>query len=601
VRIFQIDRVRNITPENFIEHVDFLNQHNGQQYSELNLHADTFYQKPNGSGYFGRIVTQFNILGLFEIENSGEYHLSEIGQLINNHNYLAIHYLEYFLLKFQFPRPHFTESTITSNPFLVILKLLLDLNSINSREAYLTKNEFYELFKEDVQSFPITKVDSTLINKILSNSRSWGANLPHPPEPGNDLAYDRALLNNSELLTINNGKYSWASDFYIGLEQDVEKIRFAKYLINKYANLVFTYDFTPAGNERQIIKNKWSQFVGNKKDFFYYLNEKCMLQHRDAFISYCNAKGFYFTEDLIRRFLTSLLAKPYLLLTGISGTGKSKIAELFGEFLVSIDSGRLLVKAVGSNWNDRKELLGYWNPLVENGGKYFDTDVVRFIKEANENPAKLYVLLLDEMNLSYTERYFSDFLSALESLSKEITLPDQSPKQNIVNWSDNFKVIGTINEDETTHTLSLKVLDRANVIEMYGQKPKEYFDKLFANNDTKILQLKNKNWSAVYISLLEEIFIASNKRFGLRTIDEITKYILINTDLSGESFLNYFDEQVYQKILPKIHGTKDDIRQSLNDLQEILAREGMNLSTDKCAKMSTQLQSSGFTSFVTAC
>ena len=75
------------------------------------------------------------------------------------------------------------------------------------------------------------------------------------------------------------------------------------------------------------------------------------------FREYCEEEGFHFKEDLIRRFILSLETKPFLILTGISGSGKTKIAELYGNFLNKNTRGKKFILAIGSNWNDNKKLI----------------------------------------------------------------------------------------------------------------------------------------------------------------------------------------------------------------------------------------------------
>lgn len=589
---WKIDRVRNITPSNVIDYINFLETYEGQQYSVLTAAANTYYHKPAGAPYFGQIVTMMNILGLYEINDNGTYSLSESAKYISNNESRVKSYLEYFLLKFQFPRPHLADNQPFSKPYLIILKLLIELYKINPIQAYISKAEFYFLFNESVGTVDINTITSAFASNMVAGGRSQ----PAQPANSNDLTYDKNLLSNSPLLTTNESSFPAAVDFYIGLKPGKDNFTFANFQINHYAS-PFTFNLFASGSALQKIKNKWSKYTGNKKDFFEYLNEKNMLHHIEAFNHYCISKGFYFDNDLVRRFLSSLTAKPFLLLTGISGTGKSKIAELFGEFLGINNHGSFLMMAVGSNWNDQRALLGYCNPLIGPApGQYFETSVVRFIREANSQQDKTFVLLLDEMNLSYTERYFADFLSALESRTNEITLPDQ----NRIKWSKNLKVVGTINEDETTHTLSPKVIDRSNIIEMNGVGPKVYLEDLIRRSDTKVTSLITKPWQQDFIELFEKVYVATNGRFGYRIIDEIVSYVVLNFDLTNADYKLYFDEQIYQKILPKIHGTRGEIKDTVNHIYQLCDSEGFSRSRQKAGNMLAQLTATGFTSFVTA-
>jgi hypothetical protein len=589
------DRVRAINATNVLEHINFLNQYNGSQYSALTNHANAFYNITSTSSYFGAIVTQYNLLGLYELNDDNTIKLSETAQMIVGNNALVNDFLEYFLIKLQFPRPHLNYQENTTVPFLIILKILLLLHQQDPTFSYLTKKEFYHLFNENAPRLNLNSIDIVFINNLLQNNRAWGLNQPAIVGT-DDLNYDKTLFCNSQFLISDRSLYNNRVDFFIGLNPESDKIKFANFILNQHSNSFFNYDQASTNSDyKRTIKNEYSKFTNNKINFLQYLNQKNMIQHIDAFKSFCSVQGFHFSDDLIRRFLISLTAKPFLLLTGISGTGKSKIAELFGEFLTANNLGSAEIIAVESNWNDNRKLLGYWNPII-GGGTYFSTSVVDFIKIANATPAKIFIFLLDEMNLSYTERYFSDFLSALESRTKEITLPDQT---NIY-WSDNLKIIGTINEDETTHTLSPKVIDRSNIIEMNGDRPYEYLGSLIERNDPKVNDLISKNWSADFISLLDSIYLACGRRFGYRLMDEVMKYVILNVNLTGLDYKLYMDEQVYQKVLPKIHGTRGEIKDVLQQLQALFATVGFTNSKNKIDKMVAQLSATGFTSFVTA-
>lgn len=223
----------------------------------------------------------------------------------------------------------------------------------------------------------------------------------------------------------------------------------------------------------------------------------------------------------------ALKAKPFLLLAGISGTGKSqKVQELAymscPEELREMNSttpGNFCLVEVKPNWHDSTELLGYYSAL---SGKYELTKFIRFAYKAIQNPKYPFFLCLDEMNLAPVEQYFAEYLSVLETrkkTSKGILTEPLLPKELFSNCSlkqkvrkhnhgythdgeenedkdlysfedskiicylkenglqlpNNLFVIGTVNMDDTTHQFSRKVIDRAFTIEMNGGKMKEMF------------------------------------------------------------------------------------------------------------------------------
>ena len=124
-------------------------------------------------------------------------------------------------------------------------------------------------------------------------------------------------------------------------------------------------------------------------------------------------------KDLVLRFITALLTKPFIILTGLSGSGKTKLAQAFSKWICETDDQICLVP-VGADWTNREPLLGFPSALEE--GRYIlpENGVLSLILKASrvENQNKPYFLILDEMNLSHVERYFADFLSAMESGDK---------------------------------------------------------------------------------------------------------------------------------------------------------------------------------------
>lgn len=199
---------------------------------------------------------------------------------------------------------------------------------------------------------------------------------------------------------------------------------------------------------------------------------------------YFSMQKFRFSDEIITRYFLSLKTKPFVILTGISGTGKTKIAQIFADYICQDDTKeerktRIAFVPVRPDWMDNRGLLGYFNPLSD---CYHTTPTLRLLLTASQNPNKPYFLILDEMNLAKVEYYFSDFLSILESRTPDklegepLILHDS--KEVVTAYGDksftvpqeltipkNIYITGTVNVDETTYMFSPKVLDRANVIE----------------------------------------------------------------------------------------------------------------------------------------
>jgi len=348
-----------------------------------------------------------------------------------------------------------------------------------------------------------------------------------------------------------------------------------------------------------------------------------------------------FKTDFSRRYITSLLAKPFVILTGNSGTGKTRISKQFAEYLEwESEEGKKNWKIVpvGADWTDNVKILGYYNPLANDGkGKYEKTVIVELIEEANKHKEIPYFIILDEMNLSHVERYFSDFLSHMETPDTPFELDGYGGD---LEYPENLFVIGTVNIDETTYMFSPKVLDRANVIEFKPQK--EDVIKLFSSVEAsfKIASAKdgsaeaflrlakeiragkfnidedekryytsaNKETSQTNISYVEEVFadiygiVEDNDfEFAFRTVREIRHYVSAAYELAEGNEINLnqtIDEQLLQKILPKIHGNKKEIGQLLDNLGQLCDKHGLILSRKKIEQMKGKLVKVQYASFI---
>lgn len=333
-----------------------------------------------------------------------------------------------------------------------------------------------------------------------------------------------------------------------------------------------------------------------------------------------------FQNDFARRYITSLLAKPFVILTGNSGTGKTRISKQFAEYLQQKDkedNKNWLIVPVGADWTDNTKVLGFFNPLAKDGkGDYVKTDILKLMERANQNKEIPYFLILDEMNLSHVERYFSDFLSHMET-------PDSSFEidgYGTLEFPKNMFVVGTVNIDETTYMFSPKVLDRANVVEFKPDKQSvmdlfsasEILGRMKAANDgssqgfLKLAEdIKNQK-SALKetdISRIKELFETvydelqkCGFEFAYRTVREIRQYISASAALQEEfeqaQLIAAIDEQILQKVLPKIHGNKKEIGGLLAALESICELNALVNSTEKIKQMKGRLEATQYTSFI---
>ena len=271
---------------------------------------------------------------------------------------------------------------------------------------------------------------------------------------------------------------------------------------------------------------------------------------------------------------------------------------------------KYIIVPVGANWTDNTNIIGYHNVITE---EYQSAPAYELIKQAQNDRDNPYFLILDEMNLSHVERYFADFLSAIES-GEEIPLYGNNESLKL---PENLFIVGTVNIDETTYMFSPKVLDRANVIEfdtlpawdyMVSELDKTDFkgdigylqsplvDSLISNlniDDLKeILSEINFNednlWDilAIELTTFQEALKGSGFDFGFRVINEILRFMVVawryeNSPENWENWERYFDAQIKQKILPKLHGSEKAIGNVLTNLFNLCLEERNNNENPK--------------------
>lgn len=191
------------------------------------------------------------------------------------------------------------------------------------------------------------------------------------------------------------------------------------------------------------------------------------------------AIGLRLGHELLLRFTAALGAKRFLILSGLAGSGKTKLAQGFARWLTPApEEGQLPAYAVipvGADWTGNDNILGYPDGL--DATRYVTRPALDLIQRAAlpENVGSPHFLILDEMNLSHVERYFADLLSLIESgETTELYRPGvdadgetlfRAGVEPLLGLPPNLFIIGTVNVDETTYMFSPKVLDRANVIE----------------------------------------------------------------------------------------------------------------------------------------
>ena len=356
------------------------------------------------------------------------------------------------------------------------------------------------------------------------------------------------------------------------------------------------------------------------------------------------ARGFLVTPGEVANFYLALLASPLVIMTGISGTGKSRLPRLFAE-LIGASFTSIPVKP---QWDDNSDLFGYTSSL--NRDAFFKGGVTAALEDAFADPTRPSIVLLDEMNLAAVEHYFSDFLSVIETRVRSkagivtdtvpIDLPPlksgtEDPYSSLrdLRIPSNIRVVGTANMDETTRSFSPKVLDRAYSIE-FGDVDLTAFPKIASDStrDGGFSQLAKrlvdpKNPLTVgegygtqrelfddVAGLVEEVRIILGQAglsFGYRPRDAACLYMWHWKRDNLEGVLprsSALDNCILQKVLPKVYGQGERLRESLETLELWLQGESVKgleadptrkflRSADRVKQMRQRLEEDGATSY----
>lgn len=337
--------------------------------------------------------------------------------------------------------------------------------------------------------------------------------------------------------------------------------------------------------------------------------------------------GVEYPRRLLFAFHTALKSadfSPLVTLAGVSGTGKSELPKLYSYF----GGFNFLAESVQPTWDSPESMMGYYN-TIEN--KFDSTNILKFIIQTTKTQAldtpygwreSMNMILLDEMNLSHIELYFAEFLSKFEqrrgadNISLDIKLG--AGMIHCISLLKNILWVGTMNEDETTKSLSDKVLDRSFCINF--PRP----EKLKSRNYIKMLHeikefeyLPEKVWNSwlqknpfdsdeykTSIKNYNEITNEINKKMsnvgraiGHRVWQSMEYYIQNHPDvISSISDNNKFKErikiayedQLVQKIMPKLRGieTHGDEKKTLDDINDILAQNDLDIQEDFSMAMS---------------
>ena len=354
-------------------------------------------------------------------------------------------------------------------------------------------------------------------------------------------------------------------------------------------------------------------------------------------------------------YLTALRTKPFMLLAGISGTGKSRIVREMAKACWAADEEdygkncprNFCMVQVKPNWHDSSDLIGYVSRI--NGEKYVVGPFLRFIAKAMQDPKRPYFLCLDEMNLAPVEQYFAEYLSVIESrklqdghietdpivpfenteaygsLIDQLFESDEERKAykteeggKRLTIPENLFVVGTVNMDETTFSFSRKVLDRAMTIEMnevnlhggleaggaaeFGYIGEDLMGEAAEGRDIYADNQALCEDVIEYLGKVNDILEGTPFKIAYRTRNEFLLYAVNRMHFAPESEVwQTLDEMTSMKILSRIEGDNERCEHVLRELKNLLTETVGNHAEDsaslkKIDEMLAKLKS-GYTSY----
>ncbi len=497
---------------------------------------------------------------------------------------------------------------------------------MNNNITTTTQSGYYlvYLFSEDMK-----RVYLTLAQGITKTSREEMLKIKEEIRHSIEM---KEKVNKDDDIYLGQSKkardYAFSTAVYI--EYDVETMPPEQELVQDLKDMVSYYEQYINLNNTQYEYNDTSIEVHDDLETVLTMKETV-----DHIYDYITSKGFYYEKEEVNNLYLSLKTKPFVIISGISGTGKTKIVQWVAESVGATEkNGQFTLIPVRPDWSDGSDLLGY----VDISGKFKEGPLTKVIQNAIDHPTRPYFALLDEMNLARVEHYFSDILSVMESRKWEEGKLISSPllsnevTEREVYLPENLYIIGTVNMDETTHPFSKKVLDRANTIE-FNRIKLNHFQFLLEKKEADPAVLHNDVFSAKYLHLkdvfhehrslvekvtdelvkINDVLQLLTAHVGYRVRDEICFYLANNAEGDLMTFEQALDHCILQKILPRVSGSDTRVEKVLKELYKIFTNtelddlDRVNLddlayvkypkSAEKVLEMLRRLDDDGFTSF----
>ncbi len=329
----------------------------------------------------------------------------------------------------------------------------------------------------------------------------------------------------------------------------------------------------------------------------------------DELVTRIQAHGYTYPTATLHAYHIALQTRPLVILSGISGMGKTRLTRLYADATHGIsDPAQVnpyyLLVAVQPDWHNARDLLGYYNAITD---VYHPTPLLRFLLQAQADPLQPYFVCLDELNLARPEYYLAPILSAMETSDHllDLSLPAASVPMlggellhTPLRLPHNLYFTGTVNNDESTYPLTDRLLDRANLIELAGLDLDQFRAHL-------TIPVAAPVWAT--LCRLVQAMDAAGHPPGYRTLTDVVRYVQQAEGIL--SVADALDQQVMQKLLPRMRGMDSPrLRSGLQAMQAICAgtaeapADGPPLlrlpqSAARLERMQARLAHDGFTDF----
>lgn len=347
---------------------------------------------------------------------------------------------------------------------------------------------------------------------------------------------------------------------------------------------------TSLGDKKEVFKSLTSIDENqNLADYFPNDDNNITLAElvRQLQVYLANSCHLYYNLRELALFIAAFAATHLVILEGISGTGKSSLPRYFAQFI----GEEVFFESIQVTYKDKTDLLGYYNEFT---GKYMETNFLKRLYSATYKDNNLNIMVLDEMNISRVEYYFADFLSVLEFPvdQRKITLlqlPEsydapEHLKEGVLQLTPNTYFIGTCNQDDSTFTLTDKVIDRAIVIDFDNYQSELHFDEdvkplLLSYNTLENLfeqasQVEANKFNDEDKKKLFDLLAFMNEEFGITIGNRILNQLIRMTPIYialGRDKDELVDHLFSSKVLRKLNGRFDtSLRSSLKKLDKKL-------------------------------